>query len=311
MTWVNEPIKINNPQPGSNIDAIWNFTCQENNCLGIGTDSTAKINYVLNSSDAGVSWNSQSALPTTSQYYSLNSINTTIFVTNTDDFNKGILFSKDKGISWSSAKISFPQNYKEGFEITTKCLSNLCMKYWLYQTTDSTDKWKFLPMVLISNSDATSWQAVPISTSFNDYITGDEATMDCTNDACIIIGNHTPSPNYSNGAKPFIISLQQDQNGVWKSTEIQSPLLNSPDLWLRNISCQTNTCNIVGADGDGPLLLTSADNGMTWAKTSNFVGLKEKFNDLFFFTYGPSNNNVSIRKQQFLVKQRVNSLKLT
>lgn len=176
-----------------------------------------------------------------------------------------ILTTQNSGKSWSFVSAEgLPNNIEVGYKLI-KCVGNSCVA-----TGIETDHAVTQPFIVTSH-DRIHWNRVPLENSFR-YDVLEFGGLDCSDKIFLIAANRRQPDS-----QEFFFLRSEDQGHTWQRQEIVSgiPYLQS-NLFgaIYYLRCENQTCFAGGyftnQNGSFPLLLSSADSGMSWQFVDTF-----------------------------------------
>lgn len=180
-------------------------------------------------------------------------------------------------VSVINAINGLPQNMTRGSFKKINCSSNTCIAVGHYYT-GSLDLpiglRKYLPLIVASDDHGKSWSVRPISGLPENLDDTALNEVKCTEASCIVAGSislYTPdkAPAYIS-IPMFLLSYDKGQSWIYsqQTFNLKKTVISTS---IKEITCRAGFCIAVGDYEDiighwpRPLLLTSQDNGNTWA----------------------------------------------
>ncbi len=218
-------------------DEITQLACHEKSCLAAA--HTEGKDYLLNSQNAGVSWQINK---THTKKLRINDIkkvgNTFIAVGYITGHHPQpiVLLSTDGGKTvFTNQQVQWPTNLHFGDLTTLACNQDSCIAGGGYNNGE-----KHQPLIMMSGDRGLSWQAVTNTNTFphNMFYT-DLQFAGCTSQACMVGGW------YDSGGRSLALILTVDTRGTAYTLETSSKNLDQ-NLELSGVSCTNQGCALTG-----------------------------------------------------------------
>jgi hypothetical protein len=225
-TWTTSSMSFQSPQLQ---DPIKQFACINQTCLAAQGNKDDALQVIL-SVDHGQNWKKSDLSLNKIKVKGLTaSLTNYVFIGEKDNYP--ILLSTQDGKKLNNITMKYPNDMIRGNFQLVKCKDKLCVSAGEYSTKTENS----LPLISVSVDGGYSWILLEAKDVLTNYYNLFMYFIDCTNDACVVVGSYSTST----ASKPLSLTIKYSDHHF---SVTNTALYLDQKLRLGSVSCTMDEC---------------------------------------------------------------------